>query len=299
MLIDIHAHAYRFPQKFVCEFCSAEQLLDRWDELGIAKGVVLPIVNSEVYLPQCNEDILEMAEKYPDRIIPFCNVDPRSIKNNAYSDFEPILQYYKDRGCKGIGEIMPKMELSDPKLQNLLYYAQKVGLPVTLDGAPQRDIGFGIYDDPGLPQLEMTLISFPELVVLGHGPWFWSELARLETPGERGYFYTARGDQVGNMNRTPIKEEGVVPKLFRKYPNLYGDLSDISPFFMLSRDPAFGAKFLTEFQDRLFFGTDIVSPTMPVDIIDMLANWLAEGLITQEVYDKISHKNAERFLGLV
>ena len=277
MFIDIHAHAYRFPQKFVCEFCSAEQLLERWDELGISKGVVLPIVNPEVYLPQSNEDILEMAEKYPDRIIPFCNVDPRSIKNNAYADFEPILQYYKDRGCKGIGEIMPKMDLSDPKLQNLLYYAQKVGLPVTLDGAPQRDIGFGIYDDPGLPKLEMTLISFPELIVLGHGPWFWAELAKLETPGERGYFYTARGQQVGNMNRSPIIEEGVVPKLLRKYPNLYGDLSDISPYYMLSRNPEFGAAFLTEFQDRMFFGTDIVSPSMPVDIIGMLNTWRAAG----------------------
>lgn len=299
MLIDIHAHAYRFPQKFVCEFCSAEQLLERWDELGISKGVVLPIVNPEVYLPQSNEDILEMAEKYPDRIIPFCNVDPRSIKNNAYSDFEPILQYYKDRGCKGIGEIMPKMDLSDPKLQNLLYYAQKVGLPVTFDGAPQRNIGFGIYDDPGLPQLEMTLISFPELKVLGHGPWFWSELAKLETIGERGYFYTSRGQHIGNMNHSPIKEEGIVPKLLRRYPNLYGDLSDISPYYMLSRDPEFGAKFLTEFQDRMFFGTDIVSPTMPVDIIDMLDSWLSNGLLSQEVYDKITHKNAERFLGLI
>lgn len=298
MLIDIHAHAYRFPQKFVCEFCSAEQLLERWDELGISKGVVLPIVNPEVYLPQSNEDILEMAEKYPDRIIPFCNVDPRSIKNNSYADFEPILQYYKDRGCKGIGEIMPKMDLSNPKLQNLLYYAQKVGLPVTLDGAPQRNIGFGIYDDPGLPQLEMTLISFPELKVLGHGPWFWAELAKLETIGERGYFYTSRGQQVGNMNHSPIKEEGVVPKLLRKYPNLYGDLSDISPYYMLSRDPEFGAKFLEEFQDRMFFGTDIVSPTMPVDIIDMLDTWLSDGLLSQEVYDKITHENAERFLGL-
>ena len=67
LLPHSHAHAYRFPQKSVCEFCSAEQLLDRWDELGIAKGVVLPIVNPEVYLPQSNEDILEMAEKYPDQ----------------------------------------------------------------------------------------------------------------------------------------------------------------------------------------------------------------------------------------
>lgn len=298
MFIDIHAHAYRFTQKFVCHFCSAEQLVKRFDELGIAKGVVQPIVSPEVYLPQSNEDVLEMAEKFPDRIIPFCNVDPRSLYNSETTDFTPILQYYKDRGCKGMGEIMCKLEIQDPKLQNLFRHAEKVGLSVTLDGSPQRDRGFGVYDDPGLPQLEMTLLSFPELIVFGHGPLFWSEIARLETVGERGYFYSVKNRQIGRMNENPIREEGVVPKLLRKYPNLYGDLSDGTPRRMLARDPDFGAKFLTEFADRMFFGSDIVSPTMEVGIIGLLNQWRDEGRITQEVYEKIAYKNAEKFLGL-
>ena len=298
MFIDIHAHAYRYQGKFVCGFCSPEQLVQRFDELGIAKGVVQPIVSPEVYFPQSNEDILDMAEKYPDRIIPFCNVDPRSLSNSPTSNFTPVLQYYKDRGCKGIGEIMPKMEIMDPKLQNLFYHAQKVGLSVTLDGSPQKNVGFGVYDDPGLPQLEMTLMSFPGLVVFGHGPLFWSEIAKLETIGERGYIYTIQNRHVGRMGTGPIKEEGVVPKLMRKYPNLYGDLSDGTPCHMLSRDPDFGAKFLTEFQDRMFFGTDIVSPIMPVEIIGLLNEWRDTGRISQEVYDKITYKNAQRFLGL-
>lgn len=298
MFIDIHAHAYRFPQKFVCGFCSAEQLVKRFDELGIAKGVVQPIVSPEVYLPQSNEDVLEMAEQYPDRIIPFCNVDPRCLKNSDSTDFTPLLQYYKDRGCKGMGEIMCSLEIQDPKLQNLFYHAEKVGLSVTLDGSPQKDRGFGVYDDPGLPQLEMTLLSFPGLIVFGHGPLFWSELARLETPGERGFYYTTDNRHVGKMNLGPIKEEGVVPKLFRKYPNLYGDLSDGTPCAMLSRDPEFGANFLTEFQDRLYFGSDIIAPIMEVPIIAMLNEWRDTGRISQEVYDKIAYKNAEKFLGV-
>ena len=298
MFIDIHAHAYRFPQRFVCKFCSAEQLIARWDELGIAKGVVMPIVSPEVYMPQTNEDILEMAEKYPDRIIPFCNIDPRMLLNSPKTDFGEMIEYYKSMGCKGIGEIMPKMDILDPKMQNLLYYAEKAGMSVTFDGSPSRDLGFGVYDDPGLPQLEMTLMSFPDLVVFGHGPLFWSELAKLETLGERGYFYTHKPGFVGMMGTGPIKEEGVVPKLFRKFPNLYGDLSDFTPIHMLRRDPEFGSKFLTEFQDRMFFGTDITSPSMEVTVIPLLNDWLAEGLISQEVYDKISYKNAEKFLGL-
>lgn len=298
MFIDIHAHAYRYPQKFVCQFCSAEQLIERYDELGIAMGVVQPIVSPEIYLPQSNEDILDMAEKYPDRIIPFCNVDPRSLRNASDTNFSEILQYYKDRGCKGIGEIMPNMEMKDPKLQNLFYHAQNVGLSVTIDGSKMLNNGFGVYDDPGLPQLELTLMSFPNLIVFGHGPVFWSELARLETVGERGYAYRIHGGQVGRMATGPIREEGVVPKLLRKYHNLYGDLSDGTPCHMLVRDPDFGAKFLTEFADRMFFGTDIVSPTMEVSIIGLLNDWRDTGRISQEVYDKITHKNAQNFLGV-
>ena len=156
MFIDIHAHAYRKTPVFGCPFCTAEQLIEEYDKLDIDMGVVQPIVSPEVYSPQSNEDVLDMAEKYPDRIIPFCNIDPRGGKNSPTTNFTPILQHYKDRGCKGIGEVMPKLQIMDPKVQNLLYHAEKVGLSVTFDGSPQTDRGFGVYDDVNLPQLEMS-----------------------------------------------------------------------------------------------------------------------------------------------
>ena len=110
MFIDIHAHAYRFKPVFGCGFCTAEELIAEYDKLGISMGVVQPIVSPEVYEPQTNEDVLEMAEKYPDRIIPFCNVDPRAGKNSPTTNFTPILQHYKDRGCKGLGEVMKALK---------------------------------------------------------------------------------------------------------------------------------------------------------------------------------------------
>ena len=298
MFIDIHSHAYRYTPVFGCRFCTAEQLIEEFDKLDIDKGVVQPIVSPENYSPQTNEAILDMAEKYPDRIIPFCNIDPRGGKNSPTTDFTPILQHYKDRGCKGIGEVMPKMEIADPKMQNFLYHAEKVGLSVTFDGSPQKDRGFGVYDDPGLPQLELTLMSFPELIVFAHGPLFWSELARLETVGERGYIYTIYNKHMGRMAEGPIKEEGVLPKLMRKYPNLYGDLSDPTPCHMLSRDREFSAKFMEEFQDRLFFGTDMCFPGMDVPIIRFLKKMRDDGMISKEIFEKIAYKNAEKFLGV-
>ena len=64
--MGIHAHAYRKHPPFVVQFCTAEQVLERYDEAGIEKGALLPVVSPEIYLPQSNEDILEMAEQYAD-----------------------------------------------------------------------------------------------------------------------------------------------------------------------------------------------------------------------------------------
>ena len=119
MFIDIHAHAYRFPLQFVTRFCSADELIARYDYYGIEAGMVLPVVNSEIYLPQSNEDILEMATNYPGRLLPFCNLDPRALINRADAPLDIVLQYYKEQGCLGIGEIMPNLPIEDELVQNL------------------------------------------------------------------------------------------------------------------------------------------------------------------------------------
>jgi uncharacterized protein len=297
MFIDIHAHAYR-KRPPIYSFSTPEQVLERYDTLGIEMGALLPIVSSEIYLPQANEDILEMAEQYPDRFIPFCNIDPRAITYSPHAPLGDLLRYYKDLGCKGLGEVMPNLAVMDPLVQNLFRHAQDVGLPVILDGSDQMTGDFGLYDDPGLPQLEHTLQRFPELILLGHGPVFWSEIGRLETPAERSSIFLPWGGQIGRRPSGPIKEEGVVPILMRRYPNLYGDLSDASPWNALARDPEYGPKFMTEFQDRLLFGTDICFPEMPIDIIDLLIDWRDTGKISQEVFGKVAKGNAVKLLGL-
>ncbi|MGN1059994.1 MAG: amidohydrolase family protein, partial [Clostridia bacterium] len=286
------------PVPFVTKFATPEHLIEVYDSLGIEKGVLLPVVSPEIYFPQSNEDILNMAEKYPDRFIPYCNIDPRAMTNSPEAPLDRVLQYYKDRGCKGVGEIMPNLEVMDPLVQNLFRCAEKVGLPVVFDGSDQKTNAFGLYDDPGLPQLEHTLQRYPGLKVFGHGPVFWSEIARLETPGERAFIFKMDGGQVGRMATTPIREEGVVPKLFRKYPNLYGDLSDGTCYNALTRDEVYGPKFLEEFQDRLFFGTDYCSCGMDVPLPRKLIEWRDEGKISVEAFNKISRGNAIRLLEL-
>jgi len=298
MFIDIHAHVYKDPVPFVTKFYNPKQLLESDKELGIEKTVLLPVVNPEIYFPQSNEEVLEIADAYPDHFIPFCNIDPRALTNSPNSDFGEVLEYYKKRGCKGLGEVMPNMPLMHPKVQNLLRYAEIAGLPVIYDGSDQLDGDFGLYDEPGLPQLEHTLQRFPNLKIFGHGPTFWAELGELETPGERGIIFNMKGNQVGRLPDTPIVREGVVPKLFRRYKNLLGDLSDGSPYAALMRSPEYGAKFLTEFQDRLFFGTDRCCVGVYPEIINLLKSWKENGMITETVFNKITYENAAKLFGL-
>ena len=298
MFIDIHAHAYRKSPPLPVQFCTAEQVIERYDEAGIEKGALLPIVSPEIYLPQANEDILEMAERHPDRFIPFCNVDPRALTNSVDAPLGDVLRYYRDQGCKGLGEVMLNVPVMDPMVQNLFKHAQDAGLPVIFDGSDQVGGDFGLYDDPGLPQLEHTLQKFPKLVMLGHGPVFWSEIGRLETPADRNFVFGPDGVQVGRYPSGPIKEEGVMPKLLRRYPNLYGDLSDPNPWNALTRDPEYGPRFLTEFQDRLLFGTDICFSEMPFPMVDLLIEWRDTKKITEEVFNKVAKENAVKLLGL-
>ncbi len=297
MFIDIHAHAYRIPVPFVVQFPTAEQLLERYDAAGIERGCLLPVVSPEIYSPQANEDILEMVEKYPDRFIPFCNIDPRALTNASDAPLDRMLRYYKDKGCKGVGEIMLNIPTLDPLIQNLFKHAEAVGLPVTFDGSDRVGGDFGLYDEPGLPQLEHSMQRFPKLDFIGHGPTVWAEIAPLETPARRKTIFKPDGEQTGWCPPTgPITQEGVLQKLLRQYGNFYGELSDA--YSALARDDDYGPKFLTEFQDRLFFGTDCCCADMPFQTQELLLAWRAKGKISEEVFKKIARENARKFLQL-
>ena len=288
MFIDIHAHAYLFdspPQDGLITFCKAEEVLRRYDELGIEKGVLLPLIGPETYLPQSNQEILEICRRWPDRFVPFCNIDPRGIDNAVNTDFSAWIDWFKARGCRGVGEFMPNMYFRDPRVLNLLGQFEKAGLPVIFDDTVYVGRRYGLVDEPGLPQLEMILRTMPKLTLLGHGPAFWSEMGVLETVADRGGY-----------PRYPIRAEGAVPKLFRRYPNLWGDLSAGSGYNALTRDRAYGIKFLNEFQDRLCFGTDICYAKQDLPLAGFLRELKDEGALSEETFEKIARGNARRLL---
>lgn len=290
MFIDIHAHAYRRPgppQDGRTIFPNPGDLIKRYDELKIDIGILLPLIGPETYLPQSNEDILDMADESKGRFIPFCNIDPRGISNSHEAPLDIWLKHYKKAGCKGIGELMPNLPFRDDRVLNLFKHTEDIGFPVIFDSCASIGGHYGLYDEQGLPQLEYCLKRFPKLKILGHGPAFWSEIAELETPFDRG----------GYPNY-PVRKEGVVPKLLRRYSNMYGDLSAGSGFNALVRDPEYAVKFLNEFQDKLLYGTDICSAKQNIPLPEFLLGLKTKKKISQTVFNKIANGNAVKMLGL-
>lgn len=292
MFIDVHAHAYRLVPPALPgghPFPSIRQMIGHYDRIGVEKAVVMPVAGPEFYMPQSNEGVLEMARDYPGRIIPFVSVHPQSINNSPDAPLGELMRKYKDLGAKGLGEVIWNMDITNPYIRNFFRHAGESGLPVTLHVADRIGGTYGLYDLPGLPGLRKTLREFPELKIFGHSACFWSELARMDNPGERSGYPKGK-----------VTTEGVLPEMLREFPNLYGDLSAGSGYNALARDPEHAVKFLDEFQDKLLFGLDICRA--PDDTTQPLAGLLLslreEGKITETAFEKIARKNAARLLEL-
>ena len=301
--IDIHGHCVQehfvpYQDKKgdgVCrhQISDPSEMLEFYDRHGVEKGVLLPLGNAENAMQsQSNEEVLNIAKLHPGRFIPFCNVDPRNLRNNAFtSRYLDTLKWYRDKGCKGLGEMCCNLHFLDPRVQALLSAAEEVGFPVTFHMSPYADNSYGLVDEGGMPELEETLKRHPKLRVFGHSQAFWAEIDELKTAQDRfGY------------PKGAVEKEGRLVELMRKYPNLHGDLSAGSGANALMRDRKYAAKFLTEFQDRLLFGMGICSPEgereRPNPLAAFLRDLFAKGEITETVFNKVGRDNAVRILGL-
>ena len=76
-----------------------------------------------------------------------------------------------------------------------------------------------------------------------------------------------------------------------------GDLSAGSGANAVMRDPAFGYKFLEEFQDKLFFGTDYCCRGQRFILSEFLDEGVETGRISQKAYNKICRENLLALVG--
>ena len=290
MFFDIHAHMYKYPYPTETGqylMSTPEQVAERYRELEITGAAILPILGPELYVPQSVGEVIDMADASDGKYVAFCNIDPRALTNSSDAPLGILLEHYKKLGCRGVGEVMPNLPWENPLLQNLLKCTEKAGLPLLFDMTGRLGCSYGIYDDPGMPQLERCLEHYPDLIFIGHGPAFWAEISVLRDPADRtGY------------PAYPVIGEGRVADLMRKYPNLWVDLSAGSGANAMMRDMEYAGHFLREFHDRVLFGTDLCYRDQHIPQPQILKTLLADGSLTQDMFDAIARNNAYRLLGI-
>jgi predicted TIM-barrel fold metal-dependent hydrolase len=249
------------------------------DAHNVAKAVVLPLVSPESssYL-NLTDQAIAAAKRHPDRLVPFCCIDPRTSYSGGRAGLRAMVKEYVDQGAKGFGEHKAGLRIDDPKMLALYEVCDDLKLPVLFHTDRERGM-----DSPGLPHLENVLKAFPHVTFIGHGPGFWASISGNATAADLGGYPTGT-----------VKPGGALDRLFDAYGNLWGDLSAGSGAGALARDRDFGRQFLIRRADRLLFGTDYLRPEQNVPQFELLASFE----LPSEVRAKIERENATALLRL-
>jgi predicted TIM-barrel fold metal-dependent hydrolase len=248
--IDIHTHLGTF---YWGKELTVAGLLKLMDKHAIERAVVLPLVSPEAapYI-QTTEAALAAYKAHPDRIIPFCAVDPRVTTNNprryghvtGVAGLVEILKRYKDAGARGLGEHKVGLPFNHPLMLALYEACNRLELPILFHLDDIRS-----FDTPGLPRLEDALKRFPKLPFIGHAAGFWASISGDAKPADFGRYPRIP---------TPVTPGGALDRLMEKYANLHGDLSEPGGYCAIARDTKFGRQFVIRRADRLLFGTDFL-----------------------------------------
>jgi hypothetical protein len=233
--VDFHTH---LGQPHIWRGAPSPEAMIRWMDANlVSQVVVLPLISPEGwYYPLTSDWVLEQTKPHRDRLIPFCDVDPRTDYLRGYQGILDLLKGYVDRGAKGLGEHKCGVRIDDPRNIVVFRAAESLGLPILLHMDPTINI-----DRKGLPGLQKVLEAVPGTCFFGHGPTFWSSTA-----------------------------DDTLDRLMDKYPNIYGDLSAGSGLEGMKRA---GREFCIRRADRLVFGTDYLSEGQAIPQFELYASF--------------------------
>jgi predicted TIM-barrel fold metal-dependent hydrolase len=231
------------------------------------------------------EDVYQAHLKYPSRVIPFYAPDPHR------SDAAVDLEHWYQKGIRGCGELKATLNWDSDGVKSILQMTRKLKLPIVfhMEASEYRHIPYSstVFDKllcyglnterkiiqipkrvlqnlvdnfkplknrvrsyffPGymldFASLEITLRDYPDVNLVAHGPMFWKYISDDATK------------QTRILPIGPVNSKGLIWRLLQDYPNLYADIAGASGLNALTRDRENARKFLSAFENKIFFGTD-------------------------------------------
>lgn len=270
-IIDCHQHVFWQGK-------NDRDLIDYLDSLGVARCWLLSWEAVDggldhAYQHLSLEQIFEVWEKYPDRVIPCTGVDCR--RPNA----EQLLRECHARGARGYSEIKWHLAYDNPDAIRMFRLAGELGMPVTVHlQYPNPELTNWWYGGR-IGSIERAAKLCPDTIFLGHAQSWWAHIS-----GD------ADGEWLPNAYPPgPVAPGGEVPRLLSEYDNIYADLSAGSGYNGLTRDREFGRKFLIDFADKLLYGVD--------NYDNWLLTLLRELKLPDDVFAKITSLNARKLMG--
>lgn len=218
MIIDLHTHAFnpKVAERAVAKLQAisgfkpytrglTEQLIDRMDEWGVDRSVVLPIATKPSQQTVINYWAAQVAEQN-DRLIMFGSVHPDA------EDFEDEIERIKDLGLKGI-KLHPDYQgflVDDPKLDELYDCIAQSGLPLVLHAGLDCISPELIHCPPA--KSAKLLDRHPKLRVIlahlgGHEQW---EQVQEQLAGREGELYL-------DTSFTAACPDGLMTDIIRKH----------------------------------------------------------------------------------
>ncbi len=284
--INVHEHVQNEE--------SASKLLAVMDELNISATLLLGSPEATLYLnrngftgyDENNKLAINLSKKYPGRFIPFCTIDVHN--SDKFEEFKT----YLNEGCIGLKlysghSMFYSLPLNDSSMDNIYEYCEKHRLPVVFH------VNFYKFG----AEFEDVLNKYPELIV--DCPHFCLISSNLS----------------------------LLSELMQKHPNLYTDISfgfyAQDGFKRVSGNAKEFSKFLTEHQERVMFGTDMVitdnqrksnsyisnlthcymgmleEEQYGCFVADEIMGYFNGANLNRSVLDKIYSRNAEIFLGWI
>ena len=306
-ITDMHSHDY----------AATRQEIDEWvktmDKLNIQKTMILSYNTGKGF-----DSVVEKYSHYPTRFDVWCGFDYTGHGTPGWEKHaeEELERCYK-KGAKGIGELGDKGEgelyskptpgyglhIDDPQMKPLLKKCAELHMPVSIHVAEDQ----WMYETPdstndGLPNAGKWHVDMNKPNKLGHDALVISLENAVRDNPKTIFIACHLANTCSNLQQ--------LGDLLDKYPNLYADIA--ARYAEISPVPKYTAAFITKYQNRLVYGTDmgfdekmykttfriLESADEHFYETDMFNyHWALYGLnLPKTVLEKLYSKNAERIM---